>query len=197
MTKLRTLYCSDRFLDPSVRKAARKHVLERDARTMRVLRIGAGVVGGALLLLAAFTCGVRWGQGRQSHLYHNGPPVAQGRLGTQVHRLRTETDDVNADADRPPRPPPPRPPPPREAQEHDKDEHIHIEVDSGNESLSLRIIAVFATAGITLLGLAPFFHSAAKALSESVLICIRAGAAGMCIFIFAYTKEREKEGKIN
>jgi len=48
----------------------------------------------------------------------------------------------------------------------------------GSESVNLRIGAIFATGAVTLLGLSPFFHSAAKAIDQNVLTCIRAGSAG-------------------
>jgi zinc transporter ZupT len=74
-----------------------------------------------------------------------------------------------------------------EDQAHGRQSELDAKVDNvqtdntnafGSESVNLRIGAMFATGAVTLLGLSPFFYSAAKTIHQNVLICIRAGSAG-------------------
>jgi zinc transporter 1/2/3 len=53
----------------------------------------------------------------------------------------------------------------------------------GSETLTLRIVAVFASGGITLLGMFFFFTKQGKALSLGALLCVRACSAGAMISV--------------
>ena len=56
--------------------------------------------------------------------------------------------------------------------------------DAGSESLTLRIVAVFASAAVTVLGLSIFFvKRLASAISPPMLLCFRAGSAGAMISV--------------
>jgi len=65
----------------------------------------------------------------------------------------------------------------------DDDGHGHGSSDDGSETLTLRIVAVFAAAGITLLGLGIFFTKQGKAIPAEALLCVRSGSAGAMISV--------------
>ena len=75
---------------------------------------------------------------------------------------------------------------------HEEDEHDdHAEHDDHSENndkaeedtLILRIVAVFASAASTVAGLALFFPKRSKALSEETMLCIRAASGGTMISV--------------
>jgi len=61
--------------------------------------------------------------------------------------------------------------------EHDDEE------DSQAKTLTIRIVAVFATAATTFLGLAVFFTKQSKAISTETLLCLRAASAGAMVSV--------------
>jgi len=64
------------------------------------------------------------------------------------------------------------------------DGHAHGEGSGdGSETLTLRIVSVFASGGITLLGMLFFFTKQGKALSVGALLCVRACSAGAMISV--------------
>jgi len=61
----------------------------------------------------------------------------------------------------------------------DHDDHAdHAEENSASAALNLRIAAVFVTGLVTLIGMAPFFATSPGKISQKVILCVRAAAAG-------------------
>lgn len=67
----------------------------------------------------------------------------------------------------------------KKEEEHD-DHDDHAEQ---SKTLIIRIVAVFASAVVTLLGLSVFFFKQSNAISTSTLLCLRAGSAGAMISV--------------
>lgn len=73
----------------------------------------------------------------------------------------------------------------RRSDHDDHDDHAEHddEEDSQAKTLTIRIVAVFATAATTFLGLAVFFTKQSKAISTETLLCLRAASAGAMVSV--------------
>jgi len=99
----------------------------------------------------------------------------------QMRSKRREADDHDDHAD--------------EDEHHaDEDEHAHDDHDDHEEdgdhqedlqskTLTLRIVAVFASAFVTFCGLAVFFNKRSAAISSQFLLCLRAASSGAMISV--------------
>jgi len=65
----------------------------------------------------------------------------------------------------------------------DLDDHDDHEEDLQSKTLTLRIVAVFASAFVTFCGLAVFFNKRSAAISPQFLLCLRAASSGAMISV--------------